>query len=151
MPRPLTDFISRRTNAVDASGIRKVFDLAAKLKDPINLSIGLPDFDFAARNYLSAENYTYYRNGASGEWTYRDNLEIYSQFKFRPRVMVDITQIESSLPTTLLGSNFSAPFFISPCARAELGHPDAEINFVKAAASENILYIVSGSRSRRHG
>jgi aspartate aminotransferase/aminotransferase len=30
---------------VDASGIRKVFDLAAKMKDPINLSIGLPDFD----------------------------------------------------------------------------------------------------------
>jgi aspartate/methionine/tyrosine aminotransferase len=29
---------------VDASGIRRVFDLAAKLKDPINLSIGQPDF-----------------------------------------------------------------------------------------------------------
>ena len=40
-----TDYISRRALAVDASGIRKVFDLAAKLKDPINLSIGLPDFD----------------------------------------------------------------------------------------------------------
>lgn len=40
--RPLT---SRRAAGVDASGIRKVFDLAAKLKDPINLSIGLPDFD----------------------------------------------------------------------------------------------------------
>jgi aspartate/methionine/tyrosine aminotransferase len=37
--------ISNRAHAVDASGIRKVFDLAAKLKDPINLSIGLPDFD----------------------------------------------------------------------------------------------------------
>ena len=36
---------SRRAAGVDASGIRKVFDLAAKLKDPINLSIGLPDFD----------------------------------------------------------------------------------------------------------
>lgn len=30
---------------IDASGIRKVFDLAAKLKDPINLSIGQPHFD----------------------------------------------------------------------------------------------------------
>jgi aspartate/methionine/tyrosine aminotransferase len=43
--RDLSAFISARANAVDASGIRKVFDLAAKLKDPINLSIGLPDFD----------------------------------------------------------------------------------------------------------
>jgi aspartate/methionine/tyrosine aminotransferase len=43
--RDLASYISTRANAVDASGIRKVFDLAAKLKDPINLSIGLPDFD----------------------------------------------------------------------------------------------------------
>src|SRR5437868_7351827 len=43
--RSASDFISRRAHAVDASGIRKVFDLAAKMNDPINLSIGLPDFD----------------------------------------------------------------------------------------------------------
>ena len=30
---------------IDASGIRKVFALAAKLEDPINFSIGQPDFD----------------------------------------------------------------------------------------------------------
>ncbi len=44
-PRSLADFVSDRAKGVDASGIRRVFDLAAKLKDPINLSIGLPDFD----------------------------------------------------------------------------------------------------------
>jgi aspartate aminotransferase/aminotransferase len=43
--RSITEFVSRRALDVDASGIRKVFDLAAKMKDPINLSIGLPDFD----------------------------------------------------------------------------------------------------------
>jgi aspartate aminotransferase/aminotransferase len=41
----LAAHLSERALAVDASGIRKVFDLAAKLQDPINLSIGLPDFD----------------------------------------------------------------------------------------------------------
>lgn len=40
--------VSHRANAVDASGIRKVFDLAAKMKNPINLSIGQPDFDVPA-------------------------------------------------------------------------------------------------------
>src|ERR1700709_918949 len=43
--RSVHDYISARAHGVDASGIRKVFDLAAKMKDPINLSIGLPDFD----------------------------------------------------------------------------------------------------------
>ncbi|KAL4914477.1 FMN-dependent dehydrogenase [Aspergillus aurantiobrunneus] len=103
--------------------------------------VGLPDFDWAARRYLNASSYTYYRNGAAGEWSYRNNLEAYGRFRFRPRVMVDITQIESTLSTSILGHNFSAPFYISPCASAGLAHPDAETNFVKAAYAENILYI----------
>ncbi|HUT60727.1 MAG TPA: aspartate aminotransferase, partial [Phycisphaerae bacterium] len=37
--------IADRMNLLDASGIRKVFDLAAKMTDPVNLSIGQPDFD----------------------------------------------------------------------------------------------------------
>lgn len=42
MTNPL---IADRTKAFDSSGIRKVFDLASRLKDPINLSIGQPNFD----------------------------------------------------------------------------------------------------------
>lgn len=38
-------FVSERSRRVDSSGIRKVFDLAQKIRDPINLSIGQPDFD----------------------------------------------------------------------------------------------------------
>lgn len=38
-------WIAERTKAFDSSGIRKIFSLAGKLKDPINLSIGQPDFD----------------------------------------------------------------------------------------------------------
>ncbi len=48
--------VSRRAGAFDSSGIRKVFDLAAKLDDPINLSIGQPDFPMppAAREAAKA-------------------------------------------------------------------------------------------------
>jgi len=37
--------IADRTNLIDASGIRKVFALASSLKEPVNFSIGQPDFD----------------------------------------------------------------------------------------------------------
>jgi aspartate aminotransferase/aminotransferase len=37
--------LADRTRNIEASGIRKVFDLAASLKNPIDLSIGQPDFD----------------------------------------------------------------------------------------------------------
>lgn len=36
--------LSDRTLSIDVSGIRRVFELGASLKDPINLSIGQPDF-----------------------------------------------------------------------------------------------------------
>ncbi len=44
MSFPIDTRLSSRVRAIDASGIRRVFELGAKLKDPINLSIGQPDF-----------------------------------------------------------------------------------------------------------
>ncbi|QDS86032.1 Putative N-acetyl-LL-diaminopimelate aminotransferase [Rosistilla ulvae] len=45
MTKSTHPWLADRTAAFDSSGIRRVFDLAATLKDPINLSIGQPDFD----------------------------------------------------------------------------------------------------------
>ncbi|KAF4463663.1 FMN-dependent dehydrogenase [Fusarium albosuccineum] len=118
-------------------------DIQPRQLPELDRMVGLPDFEWAARNYLPVENYTYYRNGAAGEWSYRNNLEIFQKFHLRPRAMVDITNIEGTVNTTILGYDFSAPFFISPCARASIGHPDAELNLVKAAGAQNLLYIPS--------
>lgn len=41
----MRSFIADRSRQIDASGIRKVFDLAATLKDPVDLSIGRPHHD----------------------------------------------------------------------------------------------------------
>ncbi len=39
------NYIAERTSRIDASGIRKVFALAAEMDNPVNFSIGQPDFD----------------------------------------------------------------------------------------------------------
>jgi len=41
----MSNYLADRTGLIDSSGIRKVFALAAELEDPINFSIGQPDFD----------------------------------------------------------------------------------------------------------
>lgn len=48
MSHSVNDWIAKRTLAFDSSGIRKMFALAATMKNPINLSIGQPDFDVPA-------------------------------------------------------------------------------------------------------
>jgi len=45
MTKPRPGHIASRMRLLDSSGIRKVFDLAAKMVNPIDLSIGQPDFD----------------------------------------------------------------------------------------------------------
>ena len=41
----MSKYIAERVGKIDASGIRKVFALAATIKDCVNFSIGQPDFD----------------------------------------------------------------------------------------------------------
>ncbi|KAK8024203.1 hypothetical protein PG993_012269 [Apiospora rasikravindrae] len=127
------------TGIVDALGANFPVGTLPDIKNMVALN----DFEWAARNGLPIKNYTYYRNGAGGEWSYRNNLEVYNRYRFKPRMMVDITKVQDSLPTSILGHNFSAPFYISPCARADYAHPEAEINLVKGAAAAGILYIPS--------
>lgn len=43
----MKEIISDRAKSIDASGIRKVFALGAEMKNPVNFSIGQPDFDVA--------------------------------------------------------------------------------------------------------
>ncbi|KAI0552256.1 FMN-dependent dehydrogenase [Xylaria curta] len=100
----------------------------------------ISDFDFAARQKLGDFEYSFYRVAAGGEWSYRNNLEVWSKVKFRPQHLTDVTKVNTTLKTTILGYEFSAPVFIAPAARGGYGDERGELNFVEAAAAENILY-----------
>lgn len=102
---------------------------------------GVPDFEWAARQYLSNEHYSFYRVAAGGEWSYRNNFDVWSKARFRPRQLSDVSKLNETLATSFLGYNFSAPLFIAPAARAGYGDERAELNFVDAAAAEDILYV----------
>lgn len=87
-------FIADRVRSIDASGIRRVFDLAAKLSDPINLSIGQPDFDVpdeikaAACDAINAGRNTY--TPTQGTADLRDAIA---------------SRLAGEFPSTLGGSN----------------------------------------------
>lgn len=104
---------------------------------------GLNDFDFAARQKLSTENYFYYRTGSAGEMSYRNNLDIWQKVKFRPRFLRDTTKVNETLGITILGYNFTSPVFIAPAPRAQYGDVRGEINYVEASADEDTLYVAA--------
>lgn len=50
-------YLAKRVSRIDSSGIRKVFELAFTIENPINLSIGQPDFyvpDIVCKDMISA-------------------------------------------------------------------------------------------------
>lgn len=80
------------------TGIEDILKFSSNGSLPdIKSIVGLPDFEYVARNYLPIRNFTYYRNGAAGEYSYRNNLEVFRRYRLRPRVLVDISNIESTL------------------------------------------------------
>ncbi|RSL46723.1 hypothetical protein CEP51_015892 [Fusarium floridanum] len=105
---------------------------------------GVPDFDFAARQVMTDQQYAFYRTAAAGEWAYRHNLEVWEKARLRPHQLASVVGLNETLGVSIFGHNFSAPIFISPAARGAYGDPDrAELNFVDAAAEEDILYVAA--------
>ena len=106
----------------------------------------IPDFEFAARNFLNDTAYAWIRYGTGAEYTYKNNLEIFPRVGFKPRVLTgSSTNVNMSMHTTILGHHFDAPIFISPAAAPGLvgGYvPEhEELGLVQGAGNEGILYI----------
>jgi isopentenyl diphosphate isomerase/L-lactate dehydrogenase-like FMN-dependent dehydrogenase len=58
---------------------------------------------------------------------------------------------QASTASTILGMPSSLPIFIAPAALARLGHPDGEMNLVRAAGRTGILQGVSDSSGHEKG
>jgi L-lactate dehydrogenase (cytochrome) len=83
---------------------------------------------------------TVFKTGANDEYTAQWNRSSWHAIRFRPRILRPIDSI--SLSTTILGTNFSAPFFICPAGGGKLAHPEGEVLMTKAAAKHDILHWV---------
>ncbi len=97
----------------------------------------LSDLEEAASRKTDKSAWAYIQGGAGEEWTVRANREAFHRRTLRPRVLVDVENLEFG--TTLLGTKVSAPFYVSPTASHGLVHPDAEAATARAASKSDIL------------
>src|SRR5437667_10249387 len=97
----------------------------------------LSDLEEAAARKTDKSAWAYIQGGAGEEWTMKANREAFHRRTLRPRVLVDVENLEFG--ATLLGTKVSAPFYVSPTASHGLVHPDAEAATARAASKANIL------------
>ncbi len=103
------------------------------------LNIG--DLRELARRRIPRAIFDYAAGGSYDERTLMRNTEDLDAMTFRPRVMVDVSNV--SLGTTLVGTPVSLPLAIGPTGLAGLFHADGEILAARAAAACGIPYCMS--------
>ncbi|KAJ8095251.1 hypothetical protein PM082_010474 [Marasmius tenuissimus] len=111
---------------------------------PLEDMWSLNDFQIAAKNTLSRRSYG--KTGALDEVTYQANLEIWKKVRIPGQSFKDVSDV--NLATTILGHNFSLPFFIAPAASAGRANESAELSLATAAGKKGILYVPSISATK---
>lgn len=93
----------------------------------------------------SKKAYAFYSTAATDCWTRDANERMLKRVWFRPRVMKNVANIDTS--TTVMGIPMKMPLFICPTGLAKLIHPEGEKALARAAQSSGILEIVGLSGS----
>ena len=81
----------------------------------------LADFEAAARERMSVTAYEYIASGAADEITIRWNREAFDKLALRPRVLVDVERIDTSVE--LFGQKLDYPILLAPTALHRLVRP----------------------------
>lgn len=110
------------------------------LKPDIGQIYNLHDFEYVAKNTMERTAWSYYSSGADDEIALRNNHLSYQMIYFKPRILVDVSQIDLSI--TMLGTKTSAPFYITATALGKLGHKDGETVLTRAAAKQNVIQMI---------
>lgn len=101
----------------------------------------IADYRKAARKVLPRMAWDYFRSGSDRQTLLKRNREAWDAIELRPRVMVDVSNVDTS--TTVLGLKLPFPALIAPMAYQKLAHKDGELAVARAAATCGVPYIVS--------
>ncbi|OBT84467.1 hypothetical protein VE02_06428 [Pseudogymnoascus sp. 03VT05] len=83
----------------------------------------------------------YYNHGAMDMITLRENEESYDRYRILPRVLRNVSNLDTS--STIFGQKVTFPLGLSPSAMHKLAHPIGEIGTSKAAANMGISMCLS--------
>lgn len=106
----------------------------------------LREFEELARLRLPPSAFAYYAGGAFDEVTLRENEAAFARRVLRPRVLVDVAQVDPG--TTMLGRPVALPIGFAPAALQGLAHPEGEVVPARVAAKARVVYCLSTFSSR---
>lgn len=161
---------SKHLGSVDMSTVAKIkeeedpeeAERQQRISDKPLLSqcYNLMDFESVAKKVMKRGAWGYYSSAADDEIvreptppfrqigikaditgkTLRENHEAFHRIWFRPRILVDVKQVDFT--TTMLGTKVDMPFYVTATALGKLGHPEGEVLLTRAAKKHNVIQMI---------
>jgi 4-hydroxymandelate oxidase len=107
--------------------------------------ICLADFEPLAKAKMSAMSWEYVNAGAGDEITLRWNTEAYQRIRLKPRVLVDVSNVDTRV--SLFGQEHAFPILLAPTAAQTLTHPEGELATARGAGATGTAVVLSSYSS----
>jgi 4-hydroxymandelate oxidase len=108
--------------------------------------VTLEDFETLAKQRLTAQQFESVRGGAADEITVRWNREAFNRIPLRPRVLVDVSNVDTRL--TLFGQDLACPIVLAPAGVHGLLHPQGELASARGASKAGAVLVIPSTPSR---
>ena len=118
--------------------------LGERLTEPGEV-INVFEMEALAREKLPPAHFGYLATGVDSDETLRANREGFSRFQIKPRRLVDVSEIDTSI--NLLGTGAGSPIVLCPVGSQGAYHADAELGSARAAAAKGHHMILSTQAS----
>ena len=138
---------TKRAGAMDLGSTASADGQAGSAQDnqqPVLASVY--DYEAAAKRKMSVPAWEYFNSGSADEITLRRNREALDELQLKPRVLVDVTRIDTSC--TVLGNKLTHPILLAPTSSHLLAHPDAETATARGAGEAQTIMVASTLSNR---
>lgn len=96
----------------------------------------ISELESIAHDRMDKQTRDYYNEGADSGSTLRENISAYSKYRIRPRVLRDVSKIDTA--TEIFGHRNPIPMGVAPTAMQKLAHPDGELGTARACKKAGV-------------
>lgn len=105
--------------------------------------LSLRDFEAEAKALLPKPLFAYVSGAVEDEQSLNENRSAFKQFSFKPNVLVDVSNIDTSI--RLFGQKYSTPVGVAPMGLAAMTSYRGDVALAVAAKNAGVMCIMSGS------
>src|SRR5215471_13847337 len=135
---------SRREILISAFGL-SAFRLCAQDQARLDSLLSLFDFQAEAQKHISHGAWERIMGASADEITMRWNHEAYEHIRLKPRILVDVSNVDTRLK--LFGQELPFPIILAPTGAQSFVHPEGDIASVRGAGAAKATLCISSSAS----